>query len=409
MVLGLLAELGLAVDGPAHEPTGVLDGDDAAGDHLAGEGVTLADVLDIGDDALVQGLHRGAHPVGLLGVVAELVGMAEGRVLGGDLAPHVPAAARLDLGVVGGRGVLAAHGGILHAAAVGDEYQVVLRQVDGALFAVLDDVDALGQLVGGVGAVELHVGHLHAEVELDAVALQILHHGQYHGLILVVLGEAQGGEVGQAADVVDIALDIQLHLQGTVPVFKGEHGAPVQPEVAVEHLVIEEVGDALVLQVLVGGEEQLHDLHGALVGDVELAVGVCVLAAVLGGAAQGVVGVGLVEPVILVQNADAFRLDGGDGAEQVPHDLKVVVHLAAAAHDVADVLEFPSVAGAAGGGALLQNVDVLALHLAVADQVAGGGQGRQAAAHDIGGLVVHALGLLGVRKGFVVTAGIIHN
>ena len=263
--------------------------------------------------------------------------------------------------------------------------------------------------MGGIGAVELHVGDLHAVMEPDVVALQILHHGQDHGLILVVLGEAQGGEVGQAADVVDIALDIQLHLQRAVPVLKGEHGAPVQPEVGVQHLVIEEVGDLLVLQVLVGGEEQLHDLHGALVGDVELAVGMGVLAAVNGGAAQGVVGVLLVEPVVLVQNADTLRFDGGDGTEQVPHDLEMVVHLAAAAHDVAQVLELIAVAGAAGQATLFQNVDVLALHLAVADQIAGGGQGSQTAAHDIGGFVVHALGLFGTGKGFIVTAGIIHK
>ena len=261
----------------------------------------------------------------------------------------------------------------------------------------------------GVGAVELHIGHLHAEVDLHAEALQILHHGQYHGLILVVLGEAQSREVGQTADVVDIPLDIQLHLQGAVPVLEGEHGPPVQPEVGVEHLIVEEIGDALVLQILIGGEEQLHDLHGALVGDVELAIGVGVLAAVLGGAAQGVVGIGLVQPIVLVQHTDTLGLDRGDRAEQIPHDLEMVVHLAAAAHDVADVLEPPAVAGTAGGGALFQNVDVFALHLAIAHQIAGCGQGCQAAAHDIGGLVVHALGLFGTGKRFIVTTGIIHN
>ena len=408
VILGLLAELRLAVDGPAHEPAGVLHGDDTAGDHLAGEGIPLADVLDIGDDALIQRLHRGAHPVGLLRIIAELVGMAEGGILSGDLAPHIPAAALLDLGVVGGGCVLAAHGGVLYAAAVGDEHQIVLRQVDGLVLAVPDDVDALGHLPMG-GAVKLHVGHLHAEVELDAEALQILHHGQDHGLILVVFGKAQGGEVGQAADVMDIALDIELHLQSTVPVLEGEHGAPVQPEVAAEHLVVEEVADALVLQLLVGGEEQLHDLHGTLVGDIELAVGMGIFATVHRGPAQGIVGVGLVEPVVLVQHADALRLNGGDGVEQIPHDLEVVVHLTAAPHDVADVLEPPAVAGAAGSGTLLQNVDPLALHLAVTHQIAGGSQRRQAAAHDVGGFVVHALRLPGMGKGLIVTAGIIHK
>ena len=376
---------------------------------MAGEGIALADILDIGDDALIQRLHGGAHPVGLLRVVAELVGMTEIGILRGDLAPHIPAAALPQLGVVGGGLVLAAHGGVLHAAAVGDEHQIVLRQVDGVLLAAAQHVDALGQLAGGVSAVKFHVAHLHAVVELHAVALQILHHGQDHGLILVVLGEAQGGEVGQAADMVDIPLDIELHLQRAVPVLEGEHGAPVQPEVGIEHLVIEEIGDLLVLQFLVGGEEQLHDLHSTLVGDAELAVGVGVLSALLGGAAQGVVGILLVEPVILVQHADALCFNGGDGAEQIPHDFKVVVHLPAAAHHIAQILELVAVAGAAGQLTLFQNVDVLALHLAVAHQIAGGGEGRQTAAHDIGGFVVHALRLLGTGKGFIVTTGIIHR
>ena len=38
-----------------------------------------------------------------------------------------------------------------------------------------------------------------------------------------------------------------------------------------------------------------------------------------------------------------------------------------------------------------------------------GGQGRQAAADDVGGFVVHALGLFGAGKGFIVAAGIIHG
>ncbi len=68
-----------------------------------------------------------------------------------------------------------------------------------------------------------------------------------------------------------------------------------------------------------------------------------------------------------------------------------------------------AVARAAGGGAFFQNVDVLALHLAVAHQIAGGGQGRQTAAYDIGGFLIHAFGLAGTGKGFVIAAGIIHT
>ena len=63
VILGLLTELRLAVDRPAQQPGGILDGDDAAGDYLTGERVALADLLDIGDYALIQGFNGGAHPV----------------------------------------------------------------------------------------------------------------------------------------------------------------------------------------------------------------------------------------------------------------------------------------------------------------------------------------------------------
>ena len=65
------------------------------------------------------------------------------------------------------------------------------------------------------------------------MAFQVTHHRQDHGFILVILGKPQGLEIGQAADMMDEALDVQLHLQGAVPVFKGEHGAPVEPEITV--------------------------------------------------------------------------------------------------------------------------------------------------------------------------------
>ena len=209
--------------------------------------------------------------------------------------------------------------------------------------------------------------------------------------------------------MVDIALQIQLHFQRAVPVFKGEHGAPVQPEVAVEHLVVKDIGDTLVLQLLIGGEEQLHDLHCALIGDIELAVRMGVLAAVDGGAAQRIVGISLVEPIILVQHAHALGFDGGNGVEQIPHHLKMVIHLTAAAHHISDVFKFPAVAGAAGAVFLFQDVNVLALHLAVANQIAGGRQRGKAAANDISRLVIYPLGLTGTGKGFIITAGIIHN
>ena len=241
-------------------------------------------------------------------------------------------------------------------------------------------------------------------MELYAEALEVLYHRQDHGLILVVLGEAERLEIRQTADVVDIALNIAFHLKSAVPVLKREHRAPVEPEVGVQHLVIEEIGYLLVLEILLRGEEQLHDLHCALVRDVELAVGVGVLAAVYGRTAEGVVRVLLVEPVVLVEDGYAFCFDGRNGVEQIPHYLKVVVHLTAAAHYIADVLVLPAVAGAARELLLLENVDVFALHLTVANEIARSSQCSKTASYNIRGLIVNARRLLRSCKCFVVTA-----
>ena len=203
--------------------------------------------------------------------------------------------------------------------------------------------------------------------------------------------------------------DVAFHLQGRVPVLEGEHGTPVQPEVRVQHLVGEVLGDDLVLEVLLGGEEQVHNLHAGFVRQIEAVVGMGVLAAVHRGAAQGVVGVALVQPIVVVEHAYVRILDGGNVAEQVPHHLEVVVHLAAAAHGVAEARVVPAVAAAAGARPSLQDVDALAGHLPVAHEEARGRQPRQTAAHDVGRLAIHPLGLQGMGEGLVVAAGIVHG
>ena len=203
--------------------------------------------------------------------------------------------------------------------------------------------------------------------------LQIPYHGQDHGLVLVIAGEAQRFEIRQTAHMVDEALDVPLHLQSTVPILEGKHGAPVEPEVGVQHFVIEVVGDAFVVQFLIRGKEQAHNLHGRFIRNIKLAVRVGILAPVHGGPTEGVVGVFLVQPVILIQNADTLGFNRGDRAVQVPHDLEMVVHLPTAPHDVAHVLELPAVAGTARDGVLLEDVDVLALHLTIPHQIASGG------------------------------------
>ena len=434
--LGLGAELRLAVDGPGEQPAGVLHRHDAARDNAAGKRVALADGLDIRQDLLVQRGHRGAFPVALLRVAAELLGTAELRRLGRDLLPQIPAVTRGELGCEAGWLVLAAEGGVGHQAAGRDEDEVVFRERNGLLAREVDrrgrlavGLHALGRvhrrravlahqpnlrsqlpvIVLSVIAAEAHISHVGVELEVDAVGLKIVHHGQDHGLVLVVPGEAQSREVGQAAQMVHEAGDVALHLKGRVPILKGEHGAPVQPEVRVQHLIGEVLGDDLVLQLLFRGEEQVHDFHAGFVGQVELVVSMGVLAAILRGAAQRVVRIALVQPIVVVEHRYRRILDGGNVAEQIPHHLEVVVHLAAAAHGVAQPRVIPAVAAAAGTRVALQDVDLLAGHPSVAHEKARRRQACQAAADNVGLLVFHALGRKRMGEGLVVAAGIVHS
>ena len=73
LALGLIPELGLTVECPAEQPAGIPCRDNTACDGPAAERVTLADVLDVGHDAFVQRGDRGAHPVGLFRIGAELL------------------------------------------------------------------------------------------------------------------------------------------------------------------------------------------------------------------------------------------------------------------------------------------------------------------------------------------------
>ena len=304
-------------------------------------------------------------------------------------------------------GLVAVAGGV-GAAAVGDEYQIVFNQVDGLLLTVLHVDDLLGNLLVPFG-LDDDVLDIHAVLNAHAMAFQIPDQGQDHALVLVVLGEAQGAEIGQAVDMMHVPAQIPLHFQSAGPALEGEHGLPVEPEVGVPEGIGENVGDLLVLQILFRRQEQLGERHGGLFIQLELLVGMGILAAVHAGAAQGVVGVVLVEPIILVQHGNARGLDGGNIPEGVPHDLKMVVHFPAAAH-IEALGDVPvAVAAAAGQLQLFQQMDALALHLAVSHQIEGGGQTGKAGADDISGFVVYALRLLGMGKRFVSSSRIIHN
>ena len=194
-----------------------------------------------------------------------------------------------------------------------------------------------------------------------------------------------------------------------MPLLEREHGLPVGPEVRSVELIVKHVVDLLVLEGLVGRHEQLQQLRGGAGRQAVLAVGVGVLALLLGDAAQGEVRVFLVEVVVLGEDRLARVHDRRNGLEQIPHALEVVIHLTAAAHDEALGCVVDAVAGAAGHRQVLKERDVLAGHLRIADQEASRCQTGQAGADDISRLILDAFRFFRRCKRLIVTAAVIHS
>ena len=206
-------ELRLAVDRPAQEPAGISSGHDAAGDDLARQGIALAYVLDIGQDLVIQRVDGNAHPVALFRIAIELLRVTEGGILRGDLAPQIEGPAGTDLLDVLAGLVLPADGGVLHVAAVRDEKIVTFGQIQELLAAVHEELHTLCDL-SPIVDIKADVHDLGVEMELRTMALQILDHGEDHGLILVVLRETQRPQIRQTVDMVDEALHVTLHFGG---------------------------------------------------------------------------------------------------------------------------------------------------------------------------------------------------
>ena len=89
--------------------------------------------------------------------------------------PHIPglALAILNAGKVGSVSLVAVTGGV-GAAAVGDEHQIILYQINGLLLAVLDVDNLLGNPLA-VFISDDDVLHVHAVLDSNAVTFQILH------------------------------------------------------------------------------------------------------------------------------------------------------------------------------------------------------------------------------------------
>lgn len=269
--------------------------------------------------------------------------------------------------------IVVAVGGRFSDRSVGDEHQVVLGEVDGLRLAVLGEMNRPGKSGRRAGA-QLDVVDLGVVDEGDAVVLEVGNERFDERLVLVVAREPQRGQVRQGRDVVDESQRVAPHLEGAGPRLEGEHRRPVEPEVGLEELLAEDFVNPLVLQVLLAGEDQLHEFFGRPTCQCEVLDVVDLLAAVLQRTSRIGGGVDLVDPVHVVENRRVLVLERGHGLEQIPQGLEVGLHLASTTDDEALVLVEDAVHAAAGQSEFLEDGDLVPGQLRVADQKCRPGQ-----------------------------------
>ena len=118
--------------------------------------------------------------------------------------------------------------------------------------------------------IKLHIGHSCVIFKSNTVLLQIMYQGKNQRFILVVGSKFQAGEVGDVVRMMDEACQVAAHLNSTVPVFEGKHSAPEQPEIRLEEVLGEYIGDFFIIQFLLWGKNQSSQFHDSLIGQSKL-------------------------------------------------------------------------------------------------------------------------------------------
>ena len=218
--------------------------------------------------------------------------MTEGRILCCNFLPEAPAAAASHFRVTHRRMVLVTVDRPFCTASVCDKHKVLFRQRDLRVPVLRAALDSAGRLLS-VRDLKADVCDLCAEPKLHACRLQVFLHRQNQGFVLVVAGEFQSGEV-RKAPIWWINLWKYRFISRALCSFQRRTCSPVKPELGAEYLIIEHILDGLVIEILILHEEELHDLHTALLAQTKLSVRMGILAAALCGTTERIVRVMLV-------------------------------------------------------------------------------------------------------------------
>ena len=188
--------------------------------------------------------------------------MSKGRILFCNVFPQIPAAASAYFCICIRCMVLISVNGSFRTASVCDKDKVIFCQENIVLFSVHFAFNRCCDLFAFFKG-KYNVCHFGVELEIYACFFQIFLHRQDQGFILIVFSKFQSTEIRQSGDVMNKSLEVELHFQCTVPVFKCKHRSPVQPEGGIKHFVIKYIFDCFIIKIFVFCHEQFHDLHAA--------------------------------------------------------------------------------------------------------------------------------------------------
>ena len=288
------------------------------------------------------------------------------------------------------------------AATVGYEHKVAFHKVDRTFFAVFDVFDLLCRFLLSV-YFENYVFNVDTVFDFNSVRFEIFLQRQNQAFILIILRETKRGEIGKPVDMMDVSLKISLHFERRIPSVEGEHRLPIQPEIAVPEIIVEEIAYLLIFESLFGSHEELAYLHSRFFVKPEFAVGASVFAAVYRCSAKRIVGVFFVESVIFVEYGKTGIFERGNVSEHFPHNLEMVVHFSAAAHIITRSGDCSSVARTARYIEFFQKVNMLAFHLTVSHKEERRRKARKPRADYISRFTVYALRFFRTSKCLIVS------
>ena len=260
--------------------------------------------------------------------------MSKCRILTGNIFPERPASAVSNFRIFCRGMILIAVNRSFCTASIGNKYKIIFCQRDFLYLAMHLAFNGSGCLLLSLH-LKTDIGHFRSKLKLHTCPFQIFLHRKNERFILIIPSKFQCRKIRQSTDMVNKSLEIPLHLQGTVPVFKCKHRTPVEPEIRTKYFVIKDILNRLIIEIFVFHKEQFHDLHAALLTQTEFAIGMGILSTVHCCTTQRIVRIMFVQPIIFIQHRCIRYFQRRNTSEQVPQTFKMILHLAAATHDIA--------------------------------------------------------------------------